>query len=42
MLAHQKRFPMMHNNFVQKKKRKKQKKKSAIRPHDVVIGSYVC
>jgi hypothetical protein len=42
MLAHQKRFPMMHNNFVKKKKRKKQKKKSAIRPHDVVIGSYVC
>ena len=29
MLAHQKRFPMMHNNFVQKKKRKKQGKKSA-------------
>ena len=40
MLAHQKLFLMMHNNFVQIKK--KIKKKSVIRSHDVIIGSHVC
>jgi hypothetical protein len=42
MLAHQKLFLMMHNNFVQKKPTKIQKKNiSVIRFHDVVIGSHV-
>ena len=40
MLAHQKRFIMMHNDFL--KKQKKPEKKSVIRSHDVVIGSHVC
>ena len=43
MLAHPKRFLMMHNNFVQKKTTKQTRKNiSVIRSHDVVIGSHVC
>jgi hypothetical protein len=41
MLAHQKHFTMMQNNF-DKKATKKQEKQWLIRSHDVVIGNRVC
>ena len=37
MSGHQKRFLMMHNNFIKKKKNK-----SVIRSHDVGIDSPEC